>query len=91
MARYTAEQVYDALTDTSANAQDDYSGRSMYGALCPSFTVEAINEAFSVFVELAENDPEMAMGLAKGARSDSMGHGMVIYWPNITYPKQNTP
>jgi hypothetical protein len=83
--RYTAEQVEDALNEVvDAN---DYSGRGMYGERCPSFNADTESEAFSAFVRLAEDNPEMAAYLAKTARTDSMGRGMVIYWPSITYPK----
>lgn len=84
--KYTAQQVETALESVSAEFRD-YSGRGMYGDRCPSFDVEDEAEAFSVFVRLAVEDEEMAAYLARTARTDSMGRGMVVYWPSITYEK----
>lgn len=85
---YTADQVYGALLDAGADAQNDYSGRGMYGERCPSFECDELSDAFKVFVNLAAQDENMAFALASGARTDSMGMGMVVYWPRITYPKE---
>lgn len=51
----------------------DYSGRGMFGRTC-----------WSIYCD----DPEDVLaevGL-KGAKTDSMGRGSVVYWPSVTGP-----
>lgn len=87
-AKYTVQQVEDAIRDAGGDFYERYSGRGMYGDECPG--IEADNEAalLTVFVEIASEDLELARTLAKSARFDSMGRGMICYWPHITYPKE---
>ena len=85
--RYTAEQVIEALEQTDANIYQRYSGRNMFGEECPGFEAETDAEAFSVFVQLAAYDEDLAAKLAAGAKTDSLGRGIIVYWPTITYAK----
>lgn len=56
----------------------DYSGRGMFGDQCYAITV-------------SRDDYDLAFDILKkrvpGTRSDNMGLGMIIYWPNVPYEK----
>jgi hypothetical protein len=87
MSKFTAEQVAEQLEDAGADVRE-YSGRGMYGEECPAFECSTMAEAFQVFVDIAENDPVMAHELARAVKTDSMGMGMIVYFPRITYAKK---
>lgn len=67
----------------------DYSGRGMFGRRC--FAVECDNPSgliAEVFLYLAENETPYAemvqvAEMLKDSRTDSMGHGSIVYWPSI--------
>lgn len=74
----------------------DYSGRSMYGDTCPAIVFDwtsvnlaelgvAILEEFVYWAEDDEKDEaiEKAKSMAKMARTDSMGFGTVVYFPDL--------
>lgn len=66
------------IKDASENGDNrrlhaDYSGRGMFGATC-----------WSIYCDDA-NDVICEVGL-KGTKTDSMGKGSVVYWPNVTGP-----
>lgn len=87
MSKFTVDQVVEALEDAGADIHERYSGRGMYGAECPGIEADRESELFAVFVELALSNEEMARELARSARTDSMGRGLICYWPHIKYPK----
>lgn len=67
----------------------EYSGRGMFGRRC--FAVECDNPSgliAEVFLYLAENETPYAemvqvAEMLKDSRTDSMGHGSIVYWPNL--------
>jgi hypothetical protein len=67
------KKITGAITDDSRRLHTDYSGRGMFGATC-----------WAIYCDDA-NDVICDVGL-KGARTDSMGKGSVVYWPNVTGP-----
>lgn len=87
-----------ANVDTD-NIRADYSGRGMYGETCFAITFDTINELGRFLVELTaslaedtmcDEEPdvydatETARKLAVRMRTDSMGGGIVAYFPSIT-------
>lgn len=80
-----AETIAQAIEDVGFEPVTDYSGRFMYGKECPGFESDSMGEVFDLFVALAEADPKLAHAMAKAARTDSMGRGMIVYWPDATY------
>lgn len=76
----------------------DYSGRGMYGNSCAGIVLEGQREANRFLMALAaltvekalyadESDPDPssdAMELAESVAMDSMGHGVVVYFPGWT-------
>ena len=83
--KLTAESIAEAIEDAGFEPVTDYSGRFMYGKECPGFSSDSISEVFLMFTTIAEENPELAHAMAKGAKTDSMGRGMIVYWPNATY------
>jgi len=88
MTKFNALQIQEALEDIGYDVRDDYSGRNMYGKECPGVEAGSEAEIFTMFVELAENDPVMAKELAKSAKTDNMGLGLIVYWPRFTYERE---
>jgi hypothetical protein len=78
---------------------DGYSGRGMYGKTCASITLDDMTSAFMFFTRLggevdayANGYPGMeseaaldVMELAGAAQMDSMGRGIVVYFPRWTF------
>lgn len=74
-----------------------YSGRGMYGKKCLSFNLEQEENEFDAMLKLSESiqsyvehsddglEFEDVTQYFMGAKSDSMGLGMVIYFPNIEW------
>jgi hypothetical protein len=58
-----------------------YSGRGMYGRACWAIVTDlSEREAFADLAEECEDAAEVS-ALLRGARTDDMGRGIVIYWP----------
>ena len=58
-----------------------YSGRAMYGRYCLGLPVENFTQAAEFFVNLAEEDADTARSLARNMRTDSLGLGLIVYFP----------
>lgn len=82
---YTAEQISDAIENSLLTSCEKYSGRGMYGKECPSAHFEEMQDAFELFADIASEDAELARWMARKARTDSMGRGVVVYWPGAVY------
>jgi hypothetical protein len=71
----------------------EYSGRCMYGERCLAVTTDSASEAATVILDVlqacAENgdvdDVKEAIALLRGSRTDAMGRGVVVYWPDIKW------
>lgn len=74
--------AYDADAKTRS-----YSGRAMFGARCIAIEIDGINNLAKFFVSLAANDLTLAAKMASGVRTDSLGLGMIAYWPSIDAPE----
>lgn len=82
MSNVIAVETFERLADeVNGDVRYDYSGRSMYGRECMGITVDQDN--FMRVIELAGS-----MGIF-GATYDSMGMGMIVYWPK--YQEKNLP
>lgn len=72
-----------------------YSGRGMYGKQCLAVEAGSSLDVFSAVLEgvsWSDTPKEDADTLAKAfkrARTDSLGLGVVVYFPNIPYDKVN--
>lgn len=64
--------------ETGAELITEYSGRGMYGEICMGIVLDRMSndEEQEVIERIFE------LGL-KGFRTDSMGLGVIYYWPNI--------
>lgn len=73
--------------------RDDYFGRAMYGVTCAAVCLDSQADAFRLFAQLgilagngSDTDDEddlahLLENLIGSARTDSMGHGIVVYFP----------
>lgn len=94
--------LIDAFGDTEFRAMR-YSGRGMFGKECvgalgrgsPLEIMAALVEALPASLPEIAEDGERAVDdfadlitdLMRDARSDSLGRGTVIYWPQIAWPE----
>lgn len=74
-----------------------YSGRGMYGRKCLSFNLDQDDNEFDAFLSIAESiqsyveshddglELEDITSYFMGAKSDSMGLGTVVYFPEIDW------
>lgn len=66
-----------------------YSGRGMFGAQCLAVTFErGVSESEIVAEALCSasyNQMSEVRTAVKGARTDNMGLGTVLYWPNVEF------
>jgi hypothetical protein len=67
-----------------------YSGRGMFGAQCLAVTfdrdvseTEIVAEAMEQAALVGTNS--IVKNAVKGARTDNMGLGTVLYWPNVPH------
>lgn len=86
----TAQQLIAAFADSEFSLYT-YSGRGMYGEQCVAFDAPSLAEGFSHVTRMlgsAEVPIEDIADLLEHAKHDSMGMDVVIYWPNLAWPKQ---
>lgn len=92
-------EVKQIVEDAGFDPQS-YSGRAMYGLKCLSFNLDRDENVYDAFLELAEalnsyvqNNPDIefedAIQEFKGAKTDSMGLGEVVYFPNIEWEDED--
>ena len=69
-----------------------YSGRGMYGDECLAFTTDRYTSLGKVFAEIlfrvtkfADTEVNEIAACFRGIQSDSMGMGMVYYFPDVEY------
>lgn len=77
----TRYQGHPGLTEALEDAGYDpepYSGRAMFGAQCVSVELEGDGDLWELAVDLARTFE----GRIPAPRTDSMGKGIVAYWPS---------
>lgn len=80
----TLQECLEKLADYFGFDVRSYSGRGMYGKTCLAIVGEGIS-LISLGYALGEMDCDIDKYDLDNMRSDSMGLGMVYYWPNIEY------
>jgi hypothetical protein len=88
----TEERVRGLFEDAQYEPRS-YSGRCMYGENCLAVTTDSASEAATVILDVvqacAENgtaeDVLELVAMLRGSRTDSMGRGVVVYWPDIKW------
>ena len=85
----TESDFQDCVEDAGAEYMPDYSGRCMYGKECPAITVDDDATLYQSFVALGQTlEFRDAKKLARTAKTDSMGRGTVVYWPNLVFDEE---
>jgi hypothetical protein len=99
----TAEKLLELLDDAGLNTRQ-YSGRGMSGKHCPAFKVESDTEILTAGFDISQALREQNAGapsvheyeatedvqtLLSTATTDSMGKGIIVYFPRYTF--KNTP
>lgn len=86
------EMLNEALEDSNCHLEA-YSGRGMNGKECPSFEVSNDENAFSIIAQAIAHvgqtyepdDVQEVADLFNDCRTDSMGLGTVVYFPQIDW------
>lgn len=68
-----AHDLIDIIREAGHEPQS-YSGRGMYGAYCVGVSLDSISESDGIPLS--------------GSRTDSMGKGIIVYWPNVPWPAE---
>ena len=61
----------------------DYSGRAMYGEQCVGFCMEADWQFPDIVSFVRDYDESLANDLVSTVRWDSLGRGVIAYFPNL--------
>lgn len=78
------------LFDDEANIRESYSGRGMYGSACFGIVFESESAVFRFMAAAGRTEADRehderpgfdSISFARSARTDSMGHGVIAYWP----------
>ena len=74
MSKLTMREILeDVASGVGADVYEEYSGRAMYGRKCIGISCERDNYLYVI----------ATVGL-RGAKTDSMGRDMIVYWPHLT-------
>lgn len=74
----------DIIINLDGDPHRDYSGRGMYGESCIGFkTYDPMRAMFQLGIESEICDANVAWLQRANFRTDSMGKGTIVYFPNI--------
>lgn len=71
------------------NFRSDYSGRGMYGKTCIGFDLNHASDAMYLGAAIAQVMGLEGALLVGRARQDSMGLGIIVYFPGVTLAAQD--
>lgn len=72
-----SQKLEEIAENLGCDFRESYSGRGMYGKSCVGIDVDSYNEMEGVIEKALEHG-------IKGAKTDSMGKGYIVYWPSIS-------
>lgn len=83
-----AQHIIDALAKQGSDTEfkvRDYSGRGMYGRNCIGIDVDTTGDVMKIAALLIDGgfSTDEIIELGEGMTTDSMGRGMIVYWPGI--------
>lgn len=67
-----------------------YNGRGMSGH-CIAFVVDSLRQVTQVLVDLADMEPDLAVGLSADLMLDQLGRGYIAYFPHFKYDPEEDP
>lgn len=85
MKTLTTNQI-DTITDAAYEADVElrsYSGRAMFGSQCVGVSADSESGAALFLVLVSKSDSDLAESLAKNLRTDSLGSGIIAYFPSF--------
>lgn len=75
------QTLIDAIEDAGFEARS-YSGRGMYGKECVGVDLDATSDLWGLAQEMARSGI-----ICDQPRTDSMGLGIIAYWPRLSWPE----
>ena len=96
--KLTFKMIKDACKNTEFKVRS-YSGRGMYGRTCVGIDLDRIDDLGDIIANLEPYDAdgelyepqdafELVGKLISNMKWDSMGLGIIVYWPDIDYDKK---
>lgn len=73
MKKSQGQIIRDMANEGLGRLEENYSGRGMYGATCIGLIVDSAMDTIE----------EAASRGLKGACSDNLGKGYIVYWPSV--------
>lgn len=89
----TTEKLIEALEGTDFKVES-YSGRCMYGAHCAAIIADHVSVLVSIGARLATTEGityTEVLNFADSTHTDSMGRGVVMYWPSLKVTRESHP
>ena len=91
MPKLNAERAIELL-EAIGESPRSYSGRGMHGKACVAVVPErrtecAIGLDLMLEASVGNFDLDEVANTFRGARTDAMGRGVVVYWPSLAWPE----
>lgn len=77
-----SQELIDAIEGAGYDARD-YSGRAMFGSVCVGVDLDSDGDLWKLACDLTQQGLEVP-----APRTDSMGTGIIAYWPTIKWPAE---
>jgi hypothetical protein len=71
------ESIIEIMESAGYEVRRNYSGRGMFGATCVAVELDKSEDLWNISKLLTDFD-------LKAPKTDSMGRGMIAYWPTLT-------
>lgn len=81
----TLDALRQAADEAGVRLRESYSGRGMWGTACIGVVVDDYEQAGEFRAALRAIHPELEKALGS-SRSDSLGRGVIVYWPAMQVP-----
>jgi hypothetical protein len=82
------------LIEATAYEPRSYSGRGMSGSECVGVSGDTFGILGSIIQANAENHNPAAWediaNLIESTRTEALGHNMIVYWPDIAWPDEES-
>lgn len=80
--RLTLQKLNELIEASGLETHESYSGRNMFGKVCPAVVAGSSFQAIAEIVEQCD-DCKVAADIVRYAMTDSLGGDTVVYWPRF--------
>lgn len=92
-AEPTKHKLQEILERNGVEGVQSYSGRGMYGKTCLGVSVDSLGAFFATVLKCVrgEDDTQAIQKAFAGMATDSMGRGVVVYFPSVHFEEEGGP